>query len=163
MSKVPRILIVLATLTVQAAIATEPAATPRGIAPPTRLPDPRPPVSASGEPVATATMPREVRRAVVADAAKRFKVAESAVVLVHAEKFVWSDSALGCPEPGVIYTQMLVHGFRVVAKTSAGSLTYNTDSGDRAVICGAHGMKTDTAPVMDNEPRPYPAPAAPEK
>jgi hypothetical protein len=135
MLKVPRILMVLATLVVQPALAIEPAATPRGIAPPTRLPDPAPPASAAGEPVVTATMPREVRRAVVADAARRFKVAETAVVLARAEKLTWSDGSLGCPQPGQMYSQALVPGFRVVAKTSEGDLVYHTDTRGQAVVC----------------------------
>ena len=56
----------------------------------------------AGEPVTTAatSVPREVRRAVVADAARRFKVAESAVVLTQAEQVTWNDGSLGCPQPG---------------------------------------------------------------
>ena len=81
-------------------------------------------------------MPRDVRRAVVADAARRFKVPESAVVLTHAEQLTWSDGSLGCPEPGQFYTQMLVPGFRVVAKTSAGEL-YHTDARGNVKTCGA--------------------------
>jgi hypothetical protein len=110
-----------------------------GIAPPTRIPDVAAPAGPAGEPVATASVPRDVRRAVVADAAKRFAVAPSAVVLVKAEKITWSDSSLGCPEPGHQYAQTLVDGFRIVAKTRAGSLTYNTDRGANAIACGAAG------------------------
>lgn len=113
----------------------EPRPAPRGIAPPTRIPDPAPPASAAGEPVATATMPREVRRAVVADAARRFKVAEAAVVLVQAEKLTWNDGSLGCPQPGQMYSQALVPGFRVLAKTSEGDLLYHTDMRGQAVVC----------------------------
>jgi hypothetical protein len=113
------------------------AAEPRVIAPPTRIPVAveTPPVAA-GEPVNTSAMPREVRRAVVADAARRFNVPESAVVLTGAEQITWSDGSLGCPEPGRFYTQMLVPGFRVVARTSAGVLRYHTDGRANAVTCG---------------------------
>ena len=110
-----------------------------GIAPPTRIPDVAAPAGPVGEAVATATVPRDVRRAVVADAAKRFGVEPSAVVLVKAEKVTWSDASLGCAEPGHLYAQMLVEGFRIVAKTQAGSLTYNTDSGGNAIPCGSAG------------------------
>ena len=138
-----------------------------GIAAPTRIPDIAAPEGPAGESLSTADVPRAVRRAVVADAAKRFKVAQSAVVLAQAEKLTWSDASLGCPEPGRMYAQMLVEGFRITAKTSAGSLVYNTDSGGNVVSCGAAqrpGMKTAAPPVMDTEPKPYPAnPAPPEK
>jgi hypothetical protein len=108
---------------------------PGGIAPPTRLPDPAPPALTAGEPVATATLPLQVRRAVVADAARRFKVAESAVVLARAEKRTWNDASLGCPQPGQVYSKVLVPGFRVMAKTSEGDLLYHTDTRSRALVC----------------------------
>src|SRR3954463_9210665 len=58
-----------------------------------------------GEPVTTSSMPQAVRRAVVVDAARRFQVAEDAVVLASAEQVTWSDGSLGCPQPGRSYTQ----------------------------------------------------------
>ena len=113
------------------------AAEPRVIAPPARIRDAiETPPGPAGEPVNTSAMPREVRRAVVADAARRFNVPESAVALTGAEQVTWSDGSLGCPEPGRFYTQMLVPGFRVVARTSAGELTYHTDGRANAVTCG---------------------------
>ena len=91
-----------------------------GVAPPTRIPDPEQAVLApSGQQVSATAIPREVRRAVVADAARRFNVAESAVVITRAEQVTWPDGSLGCPEPGRMYTQMLVAGFRVAARTTA--------------------------------------------
>jgi hypothetical protein len=113
-----------------------------GMAPPTRIPDIAAPAGPAGVLVPSASVPREVRRAVVADTAKRFKVAESAVVLTKTEKVTWSDASLGCPEPGRMYAQMLVEGFRVTAKTDGGSLTYNTDSGGNVVVCGGPAPAT---------------------
>ena len=137
-----------------------------GISPPTRIPDVAAPAGPAGVAVPAANIPRDVRRAVVADAARRFKVAESAVVVTQAEKVTWSDASLGCPEPGRMYAQMLVEGFRVVAKTAAGSLVYNTDGGGTVVSCGTAqrpGVKSATPPMMDTEPQPFPPPPAPEK
>lgn len=118
------------------ACAAEPAA-PGAIAPPKRVLDAvETPPAPAGEPVNTASMPREVRRAVVADAARRFRVDENAVVLTRAEQLTWNDGSLGCPEPGRMYTQMLVPGYRVVAKTAEGELTYHTDTRGNVVTCG---------------------------
>jgi|SRR5690349_24817738 len=116
---------------------------PQQIAPPKRIPDVVIPgvgldgAQPAGEPVNTASMPRVVRRAVVADAARRFQVAESAVVLANAEQVTWSDSALGCPEPGRSYTQMMVEGYRVTATTAAGRLLYHTDMRGNVATCAA--------------------------
>lgn len=110
-----------------AADGSDPAHT--GIAPPTRIPDP---VDTSngphGSPVATSEVPLAVRRAVVADAARRFNVSSNAVVLTRAERVNWPDGSLGCAEPGRIYTQAVVAGYRLVAETSQGRLLYHTDA-----------------------------------
>jgi hypothetical protein len=109
---------------------------PRRIAPPTRIPDPI--VSdPTAEAVQTAAVPRAVRRAVAADAARRFGVAENAVVLVREERVTWPDGALGCPEPGRLYTQALVPGYRIVAKSGDRELLYHSDeSGGGTRTCG---------------------------
>ena len=117
----------------------------------------------AGKPVATASVPREVRRLVVADAARRFRVIESSVVIASAEQITWNDGSLGCPEPGMNYTQALVPGYRIVAKTVDGSLTYHTDAHAQVRTCatpqsqGEHaGPRTTPKPV---EPRTEPPPA----
>ncbi len=147
--------------------------TPRGIAPPTRIPDV---VAAqpAGERVDIASVPRAVRRAVAADAARRFTVSENEVVLVDAERLTWSDGAMGCPEPGQVYTQMLVPGFRVTAKTIAGQMLYHTDSRGNAVTCAATHFQpgpkqlpahpADSAAGTGATPRTYPPkPATPDR
>jgi hypothetical protein len=107
-----------------------------GRAPPARIP-PALEESAqpTGTPVATADIPKSVRRAVVTDAARRFKVAESGVVLTRAEQVTWSDGSLGCPEPGMRYTQNLVAGYVIVVRTGAGEQTYHTDTRGQARSC----------------------------
>jgi hypothetical protein len=141
MPKLLPLFLLSGVLVAACASAADKPATPRGIAPPTRIPDPvvQPP---AGQAVDIASVPREVRRAVVADAAKRFSVSENAVVLVDAERITWSDGALGCPLPGQMYTQMLVPGFRLSAKTTAGQMLYHTDSRGTVVNCAAGHFQT---------------------
>ena len=116
-------------------LAAEPPGRAGGVAPPTRIPDSPPSAEQAGTPVATAARPREVRRAVVSDAARRFRVAESAVVLVRAEQITWRDGSLGCPQPGQMYAQSLVRGFRVVATTAEGEFLYHTDAHGQVLVC----------------------------
>ncbi len=127
MAKIIASLLFASLVAACAASAGEAKPTPRTMAPPTRIPSPTLDEQPAGQPVATAQIPRAVRVAVVADAAKRFGVPESSVVLVRAEQVTWPDASLGCPEPETLYTQALVPGFRVVAKTSGGELLYHTD------------------------------------
>jgi len=160
-----RKLILLTVLAATAACATD-APKGGGVAPPTRIPDPQEAVLApAGEQVSTTAIPREVRRAVVADAAKRFNVAESAVVLTSAEQVTWPDGSLGCPEPGRMYTQMLVEGFRVSAKTTEGELLYHTDSRGNVANCASG--KPHQRPVDSTReavtPRAEPPPTTPDR
>jgi hypothetical protein len=134
-------------------MAADPPLPPRNIAPPTRIPDPVAPVTPAGDPVSTSEMPEAVRRAVVADAATRFRVSPNEVVLTKAEQVTWPDGSLGCPRPGRSYVQMQVPGFRVVAKTTGGELLYHTDGRASAVNCaspytiGPHSLQKGGKPV----------------
>jgi hypothetical protein len=112
-----------------------------GVAPPTRITRVQTTSLPQGTPVAAAEVPKAVRSAVVADAAKRLRVAESAIVLVRAERLMWNDGSLGCVEPGVMYTQNLVPGYLIIAKASDGEYEYHTDArGLQARSCGAGGF-----------------------
>jgi hypothetical protein len=44
-------------------------------------------------------------------------------VRVTVEPVTWPDGSLGCPDPGMMYTQALVEGYRVTLL--AGDLTYD--------------------------------------
>lgn len=110
---------------------------PTGIAPPKQRIPPPPAPRPEGQPVTTAGVPREVRRAVVSDAARRLGVSESAVVLTDAERVTWSDGSLGCQEPGMNYSQALVPGFRITAKSDVGGYRYHTDTTGNLALCAA--------------------------
>lgn len=167
MRRHPRLWLTVSALAIALPACAADPAPPRAMGPPKRIPEVvEAPVRPAGDPVSTASMPRDVRRAVVMDAARRFRVPESSVVLTRAEQLTWSDGSLGCPEPGRFYTQMLVPGYRVVAKTTEGELAYNTDTRGNVVTCGAaspqpakklsdkvrRGVGPENAP--DSPPRP---------
>jgi len=158
---------ICAALGVACAGAAEPRPVPgTGVAPPTRIPDPvESTLAPQGAPVTPAEVPREVRRAVAEDAARRFKVDASAVVLTRAEQVTWADGSLGCPEPGRMYTQQLVAGYRVVAKTTAGELTYHTDERGNVVNCASRVLPRKAIEKGHDatQPRTTPTPPAPDR
>lgn len=159
----PLVVAVVASAGGDPELPTRPDAPPArvGVAPPKRIPDVMPPVSIpKGEPVTVASLPRETRRAVVADAAKRFNVDPNAVVLARAERVAWPDSSLGCPEPGMMYAQRIVMGYRLVATTTQGELEYHADENGTVVSCGRRPPREDLKqrPPVD----PVTDPAAPK-
>jgi hypothetical protein len=146
--------------------AAEPPAPTRAttaVAPPTRVPESlTPAATVTGEAVATSSMPAATRRAVADDAARRFNVASSAVVLTRAERVTWPDGSLGCPVPGRSYQQILVSGFRVVARTQQGELLYHTDTRGNVVSCGFSGEAPHDALKRRAPPEPVTSPPAPQ-
>ncbi|TDD22927.1 hypothetical protein E1218_18615 [Kribbella turkmenica] len=62
-----------------------------------------------------------------ADLVKRLGIDPGQVTVVSATEVTWPDGSLGCPEPGMNYTQALVPGARIVLE--AGGKQYQYHSG----------------------------------
>jgi hypothetical protein len=86
------------------------------VSPSTQPPSPGPSTPAGG-PVEQAK----------SDLAGRLGISADEVTLVSAEEVTWRDSALGCPEPGMHYAQVLTNGSRIVL--TAGGKQYHYHSG----------------------------------
>lgn len=52
--------------------------------------------------------------AAVADLAERLGVTTAEIEIVLVEEVTWPDGSVGCPEPGMMYAQVLVNGSRIV-------------------------------------------------
>lgn len=69
----------------------------------------------------------------IADLATRLDVDESAITVVEEREVTWSDSSLGCPEPGMNYLQRLTDGVLVVLE--ADGQRYEYHGGDTLTYC----------------------------
>jgi len=76
-----------------------------------------------GSPSGNIALPTAVIEAVVADVAKLAGVPADQVKVISAEAVTFPDGSLGCPQPGMAYTQALVDGFKIIAE--AGGKTYD--------------------------------------
>ncbi len=76
-------------------------------------------------------------QAVIAEVARQHGAAASDVTVESREAVTFSDGALGCPEPGRLYTQATVPGYRLVLRIAgAGTAEIHTDrDGTRWVEC----------------------------
>ena len=82
-----------------------------------------PPSTTSGSP-APILLPAEIVEPILDDAAARSGVARDQLVVARAEPVTWPDGGLGCPEPGMMYIQVLVDGYWVVVQTGKQELDY---------------------------------------
>jgi hypothetical protein len=93
---------------------------------------------ASGAPPATSggtSLPASITDPIVADAATRLGVEPSAVTIVEAKAETFSDGSLGCPEPGMMYTQAIVDGYQVIVEANGTQLDYRGSAPGKCRIC----------------------------
>ncbi len=101
---------------------------------------------------------QEVVRLAKEDLAQRLSVAVDQIQLVSVEAVDWSDTSLGCPQPGMMYAQVITPGFRVILEAGGQRYEYHTDTGRFVVLCekgkpsGAAPSKGPDASVQDGWP-----------
>lgn len=114
-----------------------------------------PPASAPGDPGTTAapeaTVPIETTRAgeegapgvefedkvavAISDLAGRIGADPADIVVQTAEDVTWRDGSLGCPLPGMSYTQALVDGVRIVLEVDGDLYHYHSSVEKEPFFC----------------------------
>jgi hypothetical protein len=77
----------------------------------------------------------EVIGAVRADAMRVLRLASTDVLQVRAEDVVWRDGSLGCAQPGLMYTQALVAGWRIRVEAGDRALVYHASRRGQWLWC----------------------------
>ncbi len=89
----------------------------------------------AAEEKAVMNAPAEMIEAALDDAANRSTTARADIKVTSAEAVTWPDGSLGCPQPGMLYTQALVAGYRIVLQAGDQKLNYHAMSRGRPVFC----------------------------
>jgi hypothetical protein len=106
---------------------TTPSQLPKAIAPsPQAAPDP-----GGGE------VPADIVAKMRADLAQQIGGRAAAARVVRAEAVTWADGGLGCAEPGQLYTQATVPGYRVDFEAAGGTYTYHASANGVFKLCRA--------------------------
>jgi len=71
----------------------------------------------------------------VADLAGQPGIAAEAITVCSVEAVEWSDVSLGCPEPGMLYAQVITPGYRIVLEANGQSYEYHAGRSGRGVRC----------------------------
>jgi hypothetical protein len=79
--------------------------------------------------------PERLLAPVLADASKRTGVPAAELVVTNAWRRTWSDGSLGCPQPGMYYTQALVPGWQVIVAAGERSLDYRLSDRGFFIVC----------------------------
>lgn len=70
-----------------------------------------------------------------ADAAQRAGATLDEVQILAVDAVTWADGSLGCPEPGMLYTQALVRGYRIEVDAAGATLVYHAGAQNRFLHC----------------------------
>jgi len=69
------------------------------------------------------------------------------VEVINLELVTWPDASLGCPEPGMLYTQVLSAGYRLTLGVDGELYYYNADTRGEIFLC-----ELDDAPIIPGTP-----------
>ena len=83
----------------------------------------------------SAAVPADVLDPLLDDAASRTGATRDTITVVDAAAVAWPTGALGCPRPGVMYTQALVRGWRVVLLAAGTRIDYRASAPGRFRVC----------------------------
>ena len=69
------------------------------------------------------------------DLAARLNIEIAAIELVRFDEVTWRDGSLGCPQPGMAYTQALVNGSLIVLRAGGAQYEYHSGGGRDPFYC----------------------------
>lgn len=69
------------------------------------------------------------------DLAKRLSIPVESIELLKFEDVIWPDGGLGCPQPGMAYTQVLVEGYRMLLQYDGQVYAYHGGGGRPPFLC----------------------------
>ena len=121
--------VVMAAMTAACASAVEPA---------------EPPVQPGMEAPMNTTL-ASITDTVLADAAQRTGLDRAGLTVEGALAVTWADGSLGCPRPGMEYTQALVPGYRIKIRAGERILDYHANRRGYWILC-PDGASQDPLP-----------------
>ena len=67
--------------------------------------------------------------------AGKLSAKEDAISVVSIEEVEWRDSSLGCPQPDMMYMQVITPGYRITLESQGKRYVYHTNMGEQVVLC----------------------------
>lgn len=96
----------------------------------------------------TGEVPDDLLDKILADLEAQTGANRSEFATLQAEAVQWNDGALGCPEPGQVYTQAIVDGFRVVLEHAGKTYDYHAAANGFFKLCKGYRPNRPKHPAM---------------
>jgi hypothetical protein len=69
------------------------------------------------------------------DFGRRLTIPVDQIELLEVQEVVWPDASLGCPQPGMMYAQVITPGYRVVLQAGGQTKEYHADASSFVLLC----------------------------
>jgi hypothetical protein len=79
--------------------------------------------------------PRKIVEKAKSDLVKRFGVDASQIRVVEARAVDWPDTSLGCPQPDMVYAQVITPGYWILLEAEGRQYPYHTDQNEQIILC----------------------------
>jgi hypothetical protein len=85
------------------------------------------------------------------DLSKRLNIQIDTIEVISVQSKQWADGSLGCPQPGMVYAQVLTSGYQIILKAANQLYEYHTDTGRSAILCNFNlPAVAQTAPTQSS-------------
>ena len=68
-------------------------------------------------------------------AAEALNVAPESVTVLEMEEVDWPDASLGCPQPDMMYAQVITPGYKATVEIEGETYDVHLDASGRGVVC----------------------------
>ena len=69
------------------------------------------------------------------DLGQQFSIPTTDITLVEAQEVIWPDSSLGCPNPSVMYLQVLTPGYLIRFRALDQEFEFHADKANTVIYC----------------------------
>lgn len=83
----------------------------------------------------TGEVPAELLDTILKDLSERIHVTREGIIVIQDQSIVWNDGSLGCPQPGVFYTQAQVNGYWVILEAEGKRYDYRVADRGYFFLC----------------------------
>ncbi|MBM3123509.1 MAG: hypothetical protein FJZ87_00380 [Chloroflexi bacterium] len=99
---------------------------------------------------------REIAQKAITDLAGYLNMDRDQIRIADTQPVDWPDASLGCPQPEVMYVQVITPGYRILLEAKGGKYPYHTDTGSQVIRCfgfsPAHGTELPPLPLIPVNP-----------
>ena len=95
---------------------------------------------------ATAADAQQVVALAVADLSQQLNVPKESILVESVEAVQWPDASLGCPQPDMLYAEVVTPGYIIVLSVENQTYEYHTDLDRLVVLCADLALPHPDAP-----------------